>query len=338
MKKTKPALGFFLKALISLGLVALFLSRLDLSQFYRILFHTDLSFLGLAIGAYFVGKIFTSARWAMLAQPLGFENSFKEFAVYYFFGMFFNLFVPATLGGDAGRVFYLSRAAAAARGEQWKNSMSRALISVVADRAVGLAVLVWIGSVALVAFPDYAESVPWMARYLVFAAAVGSFLSWFLFPFAGAIFRRLGQNSVEALREALAAYWSRPRLMAQAILLSGLIHFIQTWIQVLVGRSINVDLPWSYCFIFFPLVDILSSLPVSVSGIGLREGGYFFFLGKLGIGPEAAIACGVLWFTVMLVNGLVGGVIFVLYRRNSLAPAGRTSAAKDEERELNLRI
>jgi uncharacterized membrane protein YbhN (UPF0104 family) len=79
--------------------------------------------------------------------------------------------------------------------------------------------------------------------------------------------------------------------MGQAILLSGLIHFIQTWIQVLLGRTINVDLPWSYCFIFFPLVDILSALPVSVSGIGIREGGYFFFLGKLGVKPEAAIAC-----------------------------------------------
>ena len=315
MKKIKPALGTLLQALISLGLVALLLSQLDLSQFYRILIDADLTYLSLAIGAYFVGKLITSARWAVLARPLGFDNPFKEFVVFYFLGMFFNLFAPTTLGGDAGRVFYLSRAAAGARGEEWKNLMSRALISVAADRVIGLAVLVWIGAVALVIFPEYGESVPWMARYLVFAAAVGSLAAWFLLPFAAAIFQRLGKSSVEAVR-ALATYWSRPRLMGQAILLSGLIHFIQTWIQVLLGRTLNVDLPWSYCFIFFPLVDILSALPVSVSGIGIREGGYFFFLGKLGVKPEAAIACSVLWLVIVLINGLLGGVGFLLYRRS----------------------
>jgi uncharacterized protein (TIRG00374 family) len=316
MKKTKPALGTLLKALISLGLVALLLSQLDLSQFYRILIDADLSYLSLAIGAYFVGKLITAARWAVLARALGFENPFKEFVVFYFLGMFFNLFAPTTLGGDAGRVFYLSRAAAGARGEDWKNLMSRALISVAADRVIGLAVLLWIGAVALVIFPEYAESVPWMARYFVFVAAVGSLGSWLLLPFAAAIFQRLGKSSVEAVRAALATYWSRPRLMGQAVLISGLIHFIQTWIQVLLGRTLNVDLPWSYCFIFFPLVDILSALPVSVSGIGIREGGYFFFLGKLGVKPEAAIACGVLWLVIVLVNGLLGGIGFLLYRRS----------------------
>jgi len=316
MKKTKSALGTLLKVLISLGLMALLVSQLELSQFYRIVIDADFTYLGLAIGVYFVGKLITSARWAVLARPLGFENPFKEFAAFYFLGMFFNLFAPTTLGGDAGRVFYLSRAAASARGEDWKNLISRALISVAADRIIGLAVLVWIGSVALVSFPDYAESVPWLARYFVFVAALGSLGSWFLLPFAAGFFQHWGKSSVEGLRTALATYWSKPRIMGQAILLSGLIHLIQTWIQVLLGRTLNIELPWSYCFIFFPLVDILSALPVSVSGIGIREGGYFFFLGRLGVKPEAAIACGVLWLVIVLVNGILGGIGFLLYRRS----------------------
>jgi hypothetical protein len=56
-----------------------------------------------------------------------------------------------------------------------------------------------------------------------------------------------------------------------------------------------------------------------VSGVGLREGGYFYFLGKLDIAPEQSVACGMLWFFVVLINGVLGGVAFLLWGKREPA-------------------
>jgi uncharacterized membrane protein YbhN (UPF0104 family) len=319
MKGRRQLLLFVAKAAISFGLLTLLLSRLDVRQFSEILVSADLFYLGVAIGAYFLGKIMTSARWAVVARPLGFRNPLNEFAAFYFLGMFVNLFAPSSLGGDAARVFYLFKErpkTEAGGGEQV--SISRAVLSAVVDRAIGLAVLIWIGAVALLAFPAYASAVPRTARALILIVALGLCLAWLLLPFAGRLLRLLKPTAWMAdLQQSLDSYTANPWLSFQAVLLSVIIHCIQVWVQILIGRAIGLDIPWSYSFIFFPMVDILSMLPVSVSGLGLREGGYFFFLGKLGMDPEKAVACGTLWFLVVLVNGLVGGAVFLIFRKTA---------------------
>jgi uncharacterized membrane protein YbhN (UPF0104 family) len=125
-------------------------------------------------------------------------------------------------------------------------------------------------------------------------------------------------------------YRSNLALILQTILLSVIIHFLQTWVQILIGRSIDLDVPWSYFLIVFPLVDILSMAPLTVSGLGLREGGYFYFLGQFGIQAEQAVACGTLWFIVVLLNGLVGGVLFSLYRKSTAARSSEETSQLSE--------
>ena len=312
----KGALLFFLKASISLGLLVMLFSRMDLGQFFRAGSSTKLSYLCLATVAYGMAKLISAARWALLSRPLGFRASAKKFAAFYFIGMFFNLFAPSALGGDAGRAIYLSRDEVQTP-DGWKTLAGRALVSVAADRIIGLAILIWIGCVGLLVFPFYTDSVPWLARYLLFGAALGFVFAYFLLRFADSFVQRAGFAVGGMLLDTLQLFRSNPGLMVQAVLLSVLIHLIQTWIQILLGRALGFYIPWSYCFIFFPLVDMLSMLPLSVSGIGLREGGYLFFLGKLGIAGEKAVACGMLWFIVVLLNGLIGGLVFLLYRRDS---------------------
>jgi uncharacterized protein (TIRG00374 family) len=305
---------FVLKALVSLGLLSYLFSKVDFTQLLRVLSTAHVSYFILALTAYFVAKIITSVRWALLARPLGFKNHSIDFAILYFIGMFFNLFSPSTLGGDLGRTFYLSRAGAEDRKRNWTRPPVYAFTSVLVDRLIGMAVLVWIGAVALIAFPSYSSFIPLVIRYLTFGLALGFLLGWMLLPLISRLLRWTEHILGKNLHIALEVYWHNQQILLRAILLSLIVHLIQTWIQVLLGKAIDLDLPWSYCFIFFPLVDILSLLPMSLSGVGVREGGYLFLLGRLNISPEKAIACGFLWFAVVLLNGLIGGIVFVLSR------------------------
>ena len=40
-----------------------------------------------------------------------------------------------------------------------------------------------------------------------------------------------------------------------------------------ITRALALRVPWSYCFIFGPLVNIMAAIPVSLNGLGVREGG-----------------------------------------------------------------
>ena len=70
------------------------------------------------------------------------------------------------------------------------------------------------------------------------------------------------------------------------------------------------------------MVSAVASIPVSFSGIGLREGGYLYFLTKFGIDQPSAVAYGVLWLLVIVANSLIGGLVF-------LASGARLPALRD---------
>jgi glycosyltransferase 2 family protein len=321
MKKSRAPFIFLLKAALGIGLLSIFLAGLDLPQFLRTFSSARPAYFVAAVLAYMAGKVITAARWAVLARPLGFSSPLKDFVVFYYIGMFFNLFTPSTLGGDAGRIFYLSREKSGAEQGRAEAAML-ALISILADRAMGMAALVWIGAAALIAFPDYALLVPAPVRYATFVIAVIPILAYVSFPFGGRMLEKIRYPLAGKALALGGAYWRRPAALAQALLLSLVFHLIQIWIQILIAGALDFKLPWSYACVFFPLVDIVAMLPVSISGIGLREGTYLFFLSKLDVAPEKAVACGILWLGIVIASGLAGGLLFFLRRR-----AGQSESA-----------
>ena len=312
MKRIRPALALLLKSLVSLGILAFLLTRIDVAQFLRILSTAHLGYVGVALLGYFVGQVISSVRWTILARPLGLKNPFRDFASFYFIGMFFNLFAPSTVGGDFGRVFYLAREGVQGQGHSGAGPTAGALISVIMDRAVGMVALVWMGAAALLFFPSY--SIPPVIQLITYGLALGLIVGWALLPLAQRLLERRVNPIGRHLRLAIATYQTNPNVLAQTIALSLIVHVIQATIQLFLGRALALEIPYSYCFILYPLVGVFSSLPITLNGFGLREGGYLFLLQLIGISSEKAIAVGLLWFVVAALDSLFGGVLYVLRR------------------------
>lgn len=316
MNKLRPAVSLLLKALVSLGILGFLFSRIDAGQFLRVLATASPLYVGIVLVGYFTGQLASSLRWALLARPLGFGNPLREFTCFYFIGMFFNLFAPSTVGGDVGRVFYLARTRD--RSRDWAGPTTYALVSVVADRAVGMAALVWMGTLALAFFPRY--PIPGVIRWVTYGLGISLMLG---LVFLRAVLRLLkiwAHPMIEKLRLAVGTYQGRGRVLAQTIGLSLMVHFIQASAHVYLGRALDMEIPWSYAFILYPLVGTFAALPVSLSGFGLREGGYLFLLGLIGVSSEKAIAFGFLWFIVVALDSLLGGALFILKRAPAPSP------------------
>jgi len=311
MKKAKPVVILLVKLLVSGGLLAYFLSRVHPERFLHTFATANYSWIALALVIYLFTQAISAVRWAVLARPLGIATPFPNLLKYYLIGMFFNLFAPGTVGGDVSRIFYLVR-------DQEAHASGRAVttthaaMSVLMDRAIGMIVLVWLGAAGLLLFPEYAVPPPVRSITLLLAAGfVGSVL---LLPLLRRLLPQDSHPLVVKIRLAMRSYRTQWRALAAAAALSLAVHLIQSWMHVVMGRALGLAVPYSFCIIVYPLVGTFAAIPVSLNGLGLREGGYIYLLAVIGIGSENGIAFGLLLFLIVALDSLIGGVLFLLQK------------------------
>jgi len=327
MKNPKSTLVLFAKLLVSAGLLAFFLSRIDLQIFLRTLASADLSYVLIALLAYLVGQLISAVRWIVLSRPLGFAIKITDMTAYYLIGMFFNLFGPGTVGGDLSKIFYLARDGKKSADGSWSAATLRATVSVVADRTVGMFVLVWLGAAGLLLFPDYA--VPLTVRSATLTLAAGLLIGGLCLPMATRFLPNDGHPLIAKLRVALENYGAGWQAIPQAIALSLVVHLIQTWMHVVMGKALNLDVPFSFCLILYPLVGTFAAIPITFNGMGLRESGYMFLLGAIGMSSENGIAFGLLLFVIVALDSLLGGLLFLLKRKEWPSPLPAHEVKRD---------
>ena len=321
MTKAKPVIFLLVKLLVSGGLIAYILSRIHVERFLDTFAAANYSWIALALVVYLVAQAVSAVRWVALSKPLGIQTRFSDMLKYYFIGMFFNLFAPSTVGGDVSRVYYLVRDEGSLANGQAVTTMS-ATMSVLMDRAIGMVVLVWLGGAGLLLFPNY--SVPQSVRSITLLLGLAFIAGGLGLPLARRFLPEDGHPLVVKIRLALRSYRTQWRALAAAVLLSLAVHLVQSWMHVVLGRALNLDMPFSFCIIVYPLVGTFAAIPVSLNGLGLREGGYIFLLAVIGIGTEKSIAFGVLLFLIVVLDSLIGAVLFLLQKlpkRASEAPA-----------------
>ena len=322
MKKAKPVLILIVKLVVSAGLLTYLLSRIHIERFWGTFASADFSYIAVALVVYLATQMISALRWAVLARPMGLATPFKDIVGYYLIGMFFNLFAPGTVGGDVSRVYYLARDGDQGVPHGWARSTLPAAVSVFMDRAVGMVVLVWLGAIGLALSPGY--DVPQMVRYVTFALALGFIVAGLCVPLLRRVLPDDGHPLVVKIRLALRSYRARWQVIPQAMVLSLVIHLIQAWMHLILGRAIQIDIPFSYCLILYPLVGTFAAIPISLNGIGLREGGYLVLLGVIGVNSTQGVAFGLLLFSVVVLDSLIGGLVFLLKkgsRPSAEAPA-----------------
>jgi hypothetical protein len=309
MKKAKPVTILLLKVVVSGGLLAYFISRVHPERFVQAFASAKFSYIGLALLVYLATQVVSALRWTALARPLGIKTSLKDMMRYYLIGMFFNLFAPGTVGGDVSRVYYLVRDEDA-RAKGSPVTTVHATMSVLMDRAIGMVVLVWLGAAGLLLFPEY--PVPHTARVATLLLALGLLVTSLLTPLLRRFMPLDGHRLVVKLRLAFRSYRTHWRALLTAALLSLVVHLVQAWMHVVMGRALDLNVPFSFALIVYPLVGTFSAIPISLNGLGLREGGYMFLLAVIGIGTEKGIAFGLLLFLVVALDSLIGGLVFLV--------------------------
>jgi glycosyltransferase 2 family protein len=269
-----------------------------------------------AVGMLLTTQLLSAWRWQTLARPFGFERTVSQLTGYYFIGMYFNLLLPTAVGGDVIRAWYL---------DGGSGRRLAALAAVFLDRLSGLMVLLGLACLGLTLSPLKLPAwVPWFVWGTAAAAAAA---------IAGApLLARTGERlarPLQKLRLALDALRT-PKLLLGSTLLSVGVQTGNVILVWLVGRSIGAEVPIGYYFIMVPMVSLLTMLPVSIGGWGVRENATALMLAPLGVSDGPAKTLAILWGTVFVAVSLLGGTIYLFGRFPKLA-AGTAMADTEVE-------
>jgi hypothetical protein len=305
-----------LKFLVSGLLLAVLAWRTDGDQVAAVFGPLRLNWWLAALAVYGVAQLLSAVRWQMLSRPLGFPQPLRYFLGYYFIGMFFNLMLPTSVGGDVVRALYL---------DQGSGRRLPAFVSVFVERCSGLMVLLALAAagvmLAPMPLPAWVSESVWGTLAIFVLAGAGA---WFYCGWrtaAGGLeeqecaraprrFRVL-QSAVRNLQSALA---TRPSLLVTTTLLSLGVQAANVVLVWLVGEGIGADVPPAYYWIVVPMVSLMQVVLPSLNGHGVREGGLILFLGPVGVPASTALALGFLWFAVMATASLTGGLVYLFGR------------------------
>jgi uncharacterized membrane protein YbhN (UPF0104 family) len=259
----------------------------------------------LAAVVLFLGSTFLNAhRWQLLASAVGLNQPLKKMVQFCFVGVFFNLFLPSTVGGDFSRCYYLSKGT---------GKYAHAFYSVLADRTIGIAVLFLFASVGILFGPG-GGGLPLQLKLPILLGTVGLFS---VLPFLPALaLRFLGADnwiSRQLNRSPAAIYWHDRGLMATAIGLSVVMQVVIVMCHVAVGMALGLtDIPLWYYFVFYPSVAVLGFITPSFNGIGIREWAYTYFLTLAGVDRAPALTYAIMWLGLTTMSSLVGGLVYLL--------------------------
>jgi uncharacterized protein (TIRG00374 family) len=261
---------------------------------------------GTALVLFLAGSLVRAYRWGTLIWSLGIQASWWRLVALYYVGAFFNLFLPTGLGGDAVKMYELSRD---------DGKAAEAISSVVVDRFVGLFVLFALAILALIGGYRLVGSEVLIAIAGVFVACLVAVALLLQRTWIETWGRRLGLDRLLGRIRILRELYASVRLYRTVDLLRATAASVAWNLMLILGNyllglAVGVDLSLYYYFLFIPIISVLLTLP-SIGGLGIREGAYVFLFSQVGVANSQALALAFAFDLALLINGLVGALIYL---------------------------
>lgn len=299
---------FWLRLAVGLGLLVAIFLVVDRDALGAIFAQTSPGLLLLALGLFVLERVVAAVRWRMLIAGLGEAPPLSRFISLIFSATFLAFFLPGGVGGEIFRIYGLTRG---------KIDLSRALASVFVERVLALVAL---GMLILWGLAN----APFSPPSAVLNAVILSFLA---IGFATALIfspgvRRLTDRALAAPRlaklraglEKLYAsfdvFLARPGLLALGLVFAigfQLLRVVAVWVAAL---ALGLDLPFALFVYTVPIVNLVTQIPISIGGLGVREATYAALFGLAGIAIETAVALSLLTYGLSILAVCPGAITF----------------------------
>jgi uncharacterized protein (TIRG00374 family) len=280
---------FILKLLVGLGFLAWVVFKVNWSQIFIYLTTIDLWKLFVYVALIVFGIAISAHKWGILAKHKDIHNSFGDYYRFYLTGTFINNFMPSFIGGDTFRAYQIGHA---------DKKYIEAASSVMADRLTG-----FISMTILALFfslLNFRETLHNNFLIIIDLVLVLSLMSDVViaktrrFRIWKKIMERIPQKIARFIEE-VQNYSDSPKILTRTILYGMLFQFVGVALSNLVlfwALGINISLMNYFSVIF--LISLISSIPISINNIGIKEWAYVTFFGIYGLDSSAVVTVSIL--------------------------------------------
>jgi uncharacterized membrane protein YbhN (UPF0104 family) len=271
------------------------------------------------LAGFLAGHALGIVKWRLFVNAARADIGAADATLCYAAGLFTNLCLPSIIGGDLIRLGLAGRITRRPEAALWGGVMDR-----VTDM-LALALLVLAGGVLA---RGHVQG--WFGQALTVTLAVGLGLAVLAMPL---VLRRPLARWPRRLRRpigrglvGLRRLWQRPALALLGLTLSLTIQGSFVLLNAWLGRSIGIDVGLAAWFLVWPLAKITALLPISLGGLAVREGSLAALLLPFGVPAALSVVCSLLWQSVLIAGGLLGGLVWLILGRRRKAMLGAMSA------------
>jgi uncharacterized protein (TIRG00374 family) len=238
-----------------------------------------------------------------------------------FIGLFFNAFMLGSTGGDVIKAWYVAH--------ETHHKKAEAVATVVVDRLIGLLALFVITLIMMGLFHERVFDDPKLFWFSM--ATLGVVVSTVLatiiglwrgfadkFPgLRGWLKRTPRYDMLRRMVDAYRVYASHPAVLTKTLLISFAVHFFSMLSIVCVGKGLGAatDNGLVDYFLYLPIINSVTAVPITISGFGVREGMYIKMFKEVGVGEPAALVMSLLGYLAALFWSIVGGGFFLTHRK-----------------------
>lgn len=318
-KKLSPKLQLMIRFVVSGGLILYLFNMIDWKDSFIVMKGGSFLYIAAAFVAIQITVSSSVIKWYMLIHPPHNKMNKQDISIHklgrlYYVGLFFNNFLPGSVGGDLIRVVQLGK----------QTGIARATASVAIERitsGLALIVIVLVSSLFMEDARTYLSSL-----FLLLALVIVLFLLlklWLRDSKKKSVQKGKLANLIKKTKSAIVQFgvtvanyrdegW---RWWGMIALLSLLFQVGMAWINDLLFLSFGIHVSWLDLLVIITLISVITMIPVSLNGLGVREISYVFFFQKLGIPDEISLSVSLLFFFLVSISSIIGGLFWLIERR-----------------------
>jgi len=297
-----------LKLAVSGALIWFLLANMDLADAAARLVQVSPVVLLIAGVGFIVQMVLGAGRWETVMKAIGSPLPFAKAVEIFYVGAFFSQALPGSVGGDAVRMY---------KAYQLGHVLPRAVNGVILERvATVFALVLLVAAVQPFFLPMVGdEEARWIvpAVFVFLALTLGGLaVVMFLDRLPPSLHRWRAVRGLAYLGADAHKMFLRPGPLVRVLAWSLLGHVNLTLIVFVLGLGLGLEITWLDCLALFPPVVLVTTLPVSIAGWGVREGAMVAAFSVVGVPVEGAFALSILVGLMSVVMSLPGGLIWLV--------------------------
>ena len=312
--KFRHKLILALRLVVSFGILGYLINLLDWQHLSEVVFHVRLEYVWIAPILLLVGLYCLGIRWVFLLKHFGVQLAPKDSFIYYLVSNFYNIILPGAISGDIVRVGICAF--------KKKQSVLAIATTALLERVFGLLVVLFIGSVGILLLSENLRSqmgTTLLITILLISTGTlfGAVISWILIGTFPVRWLEAKTKQIRILSMPVKMLQQLRQIPLSACLIIFSVNALSQIFDILasysLSKAISLNLPLIILFVVIPIVYITTVLPISLGGLGVREGVLTILLARVGIQASDAITFSLALYLNRVIIALIGGLLQVFW-------------------------